>query len=192
MCVYVRYLVWTVECLTKAEGWGLVLPDTAATQTTTHEDRKKARSSHSRGATKMLGNHFRPMPLFHLSTKNMFILCALTEWGHLRSCLCVHVFQSTLACNLDVHVCIEQQVLSLQVSVDDAALVAVLHGWQDLPELSPCFCLTQAPVASQVIWKRRDRCYGMLVRVVHSVFKTKWQNVEAMYVAFAECFILHP
>lgn len=35
----------------------------------------------------------------------------------------------------DVHVCIQQQVLSFQIAVNDVVSVAVVHGCQDLPEL---------------------------------------------------------
>lgn len=42
-----------------------------------------------------------------------------------------------VTCNLDVHMAIQQQILSLQVSVNDVPVVAVLNRWQDLPELPP-------------------------------------------------------
>lgn len=42
---------------------------------------------------------------------------------------------------LDVHVAIQQQILSLEVPVHDVMAVAVLHGRQNLPELLPCFIL---------------------------------------------------
>lgn len=34
----------------------------------------------------------------------------------------------------DVHVCIQQQVLSFQVAVNDVVSMAVVHGCQNLPE----------------------------------------------------------
>lgn len=129
--------------------------------------------------------YINPFLLF-IYQKYQFILSVPTDWGYLPSRFCVHVFPSPLACNLDVHVCIEQQVLSLQVSVDDAALVAVLHGWQNLPELSPCFSLTQPPMASQVIWKcsHRDKCCGMPVTFS---FLVRVAKREAICVAVVCC-----
>lgn len=49
--------------------------------------------------------------------------------------------------------CVQQQVLGLQVSVDDAALVAELHRREDLPELPASVGLTQPPTAGQVIYR---------------------------------------
>lgn len=56
-----------------------------------------------------------------------------------------------LACQLDVHAAVQQQVLGLQVPVDDVVAVAVLHGGQNLPEFLPCFVLAEVPVGGQII-----------------------------------------
>lgn len=56
-----------------------------------------------------------------------------------------------LACQLDVHVAVQQQVLGLEVPVDYVVAVAVLHSRQDLPELLPGFTLAEVPVRCQII-----------------------------------------
>lgn len=57
----------------------------------------------------------------------------------------------TLACEFDVHVTVQQQVLCLEVPVDNVMIMAVLHGRQNLPELLPSLVLTQVPIGSQII-----------------------------------------
>lgn len=60
-------------------------------------------------------------------------------------------------CDLDVHVAIQQQILSLQVPVDDVAVVTILHRRQDLPELSPGLELTETAVLRQVVCSQMER-----------------------------------
>lgn len=54
-------------------------------------------------------------------------------------------------CNFDVHVAVQQQILRLQVSVDDVAVVTILHRRQNLPELPPGLQLAEAAVLRQVV-----------------------------------------
>lgn len=60
-------------------------------------------------------------------------------------------------CNFDVHVVVQQEVLSFEVPVHDFPAVAIFHCRQDLPELAPRLGLAQAPVAGQVIWETKPQ-----------------------------------
>lgn len=60
-----------------------------------------------------------------------------------------------LTCEFDVHVGVQQQVLSLEVSVDDVVVVAVIDGCEDLPELLACLGFAHASVRRQVVCRGR-------------------------------------
>lgn len=53
---------------------------------------------------------------------------------------------SELTSQFDVHVGIQQQVLSFEVAVDDVVSVAIVHRCQNLPKLLSRLALTHAPV----------------------------------------------
>lgn len=57
-------------------------------------------------------------------------------------------------CDLDIHMSVQQQVLSLQVPVDDVPVVAELYCGQDLPELPSGLWLAQAPMAGKVVCRK--------------------------------------
>lgn len=62
-------------------------------------------------------------------------------------------------CDFNVHAAVQQQILGLQVPMHDLAVVAVLHGRQDLPELSPGLQLTQPPMVRQIICNSKKENY---------------------------------
>lgn len=59
-------------------------------------------------------------------------------------------------CQFDVHVGVQQEVLSLQVPMDNVMAVTVIHGRQDLPELLPRLDFTHPAVRSQIICRRKQ------------------------------------
>ncbi|KAK0151469.1 Zinc finger BED domain-containing protein RICESLEEPER 3 [Merluccius polli] len=64
--------------------------------------------------------------------------------------MCVHVAPvDTIGCWLQCTLK-QQQVLCLQVSVDNVAVVTIFHSRQDLPELPPGLQLTQTAVLRQI------------------------------------------
>lgn len=53
--------------------------------------------------------------------------------------------------NLDVHVAVEEQILGLEIAMNDALLVQVLYGRDDLSELGASLLLLHAAVRDQVV-----------------------------------------
>lgn len=56
-----------------------------------------------------------------------------------------------LTCNFDVEIGVQQQVLSLEVTVHNMMAVAVAHGRHNLTELTPCLPFIHAPMRHKVI-----------------------------------------
>ncbi len=52
--------------------------------------------------------------------------------------------------DLDVHVGVQEQVLSLEIPMDDVVGVAVVDGFDNLPELLPRQGLRHSPMAGNV------------------------------------------
>lgn len=63
----------------------------------------------------------------------------------------VYVVVTLFTCKFDVHVCVQQQVLGLEVSVDDVVAVAVVDGCEDLPELLACLGFVHASIRCQEV-----------------------------------------
>lgn len=71
----------------------------------------------------------------------------------------------------DVHVCIQQQVLSFQVAVNDVVSVAVIHSCQNLPELLSGFIFTHTAKRCQEVCRVRtylgqNSCQNMVNSVM--------------------------
>lgn len=58
---------------------------------------------------------------------------------------------NTHTCDFDVQVVVQQQILSLQVSVDDVAAVAEMDSCHDLLELLPGVLFCHTPMSNQVV-----------------------------------------
>lgn len=72
-------------------------------------------------------------------------------------------------CNLDVHVTVQQQIFSLQVSVDNVPVVTVLDCRQNLPKLPPGLQLTETPMLCQIVCNQSDRHCKEVINYVRGI-----------------------